>query len=343
MKKIIIIKTSYIVLSILLMILSFNGCGILAGGNRVDSKTIKENGYTYHYFTSDKYGCIIYDKGEDNPRYWMIEPFLDDGKEVRYFGLSWGGGWGSTSVTVPSLINVEELYLPYNMLVYKGISGSNDLKRQMPALPQKVFLVNNAEDDILVGNMYQGTNGFPLFSSYEYTQKEPLREIYLTPIGYEYRVKKLLKNSVPWTKGTQEYPSGEYCFYREYPGYVNWYIKICKANTSYMFNYENSPNDDYFFIRDYEYGKKIETVPYGPIREGYTFDGWYKEPECINAWDFETDTLPETLYNENNEEVYQETKLYAKWLENPQEEKGQEKTWWDSVLDFFGLKNRRII
>ena len=52
--------------------------------------------------------------------------------------------------------------------------------------------------------------------------------------------------------------------------------------------------------------------------EGYTFGGWYKEPECINEWDFGTDVLPEerTEINEEGEEevVYQETKLYAKWL-----------------------------
>ena len=161
-------------------------------------------------------------------------------------------------------------------------------------------------------------------------QKEALRDIYFTPIGYEYRAQKLLNNSVPWTDGTQEYPSGEYYFYRESDVYNDLYVKICKANTSYMFNYENSPNDDYFFIRDYEYGEKIENVPYAPTRKGYIFDGWYKEPECVNAWDFETDTLPETLYNENNEEVYQETKLYAKWIENPQEEQ-EEKPWWDWI------------
>ena len=28
------------------------------------------------------------------------------------------------------------------------------------------------------------------------------------------------------------------------------------------------------------------------MREGYTFDGWDKEPECRTEWDFEKDTLP---------------------------------------------------
>ena len=71
-------------------------------------------------------------------------------------------------------------------------------------------------------------------------------------------------------------------------------------------------------IDDYDYGEKIEFIPPDPEREWYTFEGWYKEPECINKWDFETDTLPEevTETNENGEEevIYQETILYAKWV-----------------------------
>ena len=91
--------------------------------------------------------------------------------------------------------------------------------------------------------------------------------------------------------------------------------KILKpANTAYMFNYENYPNDGYFFINDFEYGATIENTPYEPIRNGYVFGGWYKESECINAWNFETDILPQSQYNEQEQEIYQETKLYAKWI-----------------------------
>lgn len=286
---------------------------------------IQKDGYTYYYYNEGEYYHLTGDKKEDNPTCWIVEPFLD-GKEVRYFGLYWGGGWSQAASYVPSLINVEELYLPYNMLVPKGLS-SVALKYQTDSLPNKIFLINNAKDEDIVNDPSQGTNGYMLFA-YTYMEKESLRDIYFTPIGYKYRAQKLLNNSVPWTDGTQEYPSGEYYFYRESDVYNDLYVKICKANTSYMFNYENSPNDDYFFIRDYEYGEKIETVPYEPIRERYTFDGWYKEPECINAWDFEEDTLPETLYNENNEEVYQETKLYAKWIKNP----SKFENWWSSIF-----------
>ena len=89
------------------------------------------------------------------------------------------------------------------------------------------------------------------------------------------------------------------------------------ANISYNYNYEDSENYGVYFIDDCDYGSKIEYIPANPTREGYIFDGWYKEPECINKWNYESDTLPEEIkeVNENNEEEvkFQETKLYAKW------------------------------
>lgn len=86
------------------------------------------------------------------------------------------------------------------------------------------------------------------------------------------------------------------------------------ANVSYDYNYENSPNEGYYWIDNYAYGEKIEYIPEQPIRDGYTFGGWYKESECINAWNFGTDTLPQAQYDEQEREIYQETKLYAKWV-----------------------------
>ena len=98
------------------------------------------------------------------------------------------------------------------------------------------------------------------------------------------------------------------------------YTRDCyvMSNVSYFYNYETEENYGYYWIDDWDYGSKIEFIPPEPEREGYTFGGWYKEPECINEWNFETDVLPEerTEINEEGEEevVYQETKLYAKWV-----------------------------
>ena len=50
-----------------------------------------------------------------------------------------------------------------------------------------------------------------------------------------------------------------------------------------------------------EYDAKA-TKPTDPTKTGYTFDGWYKEDECTNTWDFIT------------EKVTVDTILFAKWI-----------------------------
>jgi uncharacterized repeat protein (TIGR02543 family) len=47
------------------------------------------------------------------------------------------------------------------------------------------------------------------------------------------------------------------------------------------------------------------TLPAAPTAAGYTFGGWYKEEACVNAWDFDSDT------------VTADTTLYAKWTSTP--------------------------
>jgi uncharacterized repeat protein (TIGR02543 family) len=41
---------------------------------------------------------------------------------------------------------------------------------------------------------------------------------------------------------------------------------------------------------------------YIPIKAGYVFDGWYKEPELINGWSY------------TNDRIYSDLTLYAKWI-----------------------------
>ena len=104
----------------------------------------------------------------------------------------------------------------------------------------------------------------------------------------------------------------------KYEEYVEEYQDIAllnAANVSYYYNYEDAENDGYYWIDDCDYGGKIEFIPEVPVREGYDFGGWYKEPECENEWNFETDSLPQEKTDENNEQIYQETTLYAKWIE----------------------------
>lgn len=84
-----------------------------------------------------------------------------------------------------------------------------------------------------------------------------------------------------------------------------------RANVSYNYNYDESPNGGYYWIDDYD-GEIISFVPPTPTRDGYTFIGWYKEPECINKWNFNEDIVPSKEFIEN-EYIFKETILYAKW------------------------------
>ena len=85
------------------------------------------------------------------------------------------------------------------------------------------------------------------------------------------------------------------------------------SNCNYFYNYDGAKNDGYYWSDNYDYGEKITYVPQDPEREGYIFGGWFQEPECVNRWNFETDTLPEAEYDDAGEVIYRETRLYAKW------------------------------
>ncbi len=52
------------------------------------------------------------------------------------------------------------------------------------------------------------------------------------------------------------------------------------------------------------YNEKL-SKPNEPIREGYTFEGWYKDKECKIPWNFTVDVVYETIT------------LYPKWISNP--------------------------
>lgn len=108
------------------------------------------------------------------------------------------------------------------------------------------------------------------------------------------------------------------CFYENTDYYRGEGIKywnpdnVMPANVGFYYNYTDSPNDGLYWVDDYD-GELISYVPKNPVRSGYTFAGWYKEPECINEWDFETDIVPAKEYGVG---VYhfKELTLYAKWI-----------------------------
>ena len=108
--------------------------------------------------------------------------------------------------------------------------------------------------------------------------------------------------------------------YGEELDFENKIYHLRPANVEFHWNYENSPQEDYYWIDDIENGELIEEIPPIPEREGYTFGGWYTEKECINEFSFSTpiskmDIDWEELLN-SRQQVPDEyvTSLYAKWI-----------------------------
>ena len=112
-------------------------------------------------------------------------------------------------------------------------------------------------------------------------------------------------------------------------GYVDeeYRFRYNPANIAYFFNYEDTPNEGYFFVDLLEETGKLTKPPYDPKREGYEFSGWYTDAECTDKWDFDNDVVT-IEFDEEGNRIYEEFCLYAKW-------EVEEKTQWEKLLDLF--------
>ena len=85
---------------------------------------------------------------------------------------------------------------------------------------------------------------------------------------------------------------------------ITLYAKCTKNSYDVVFN---SQGGSEVKGQSAKFDEKIEK-PQEPTKAGYTFAGWYKEEQCENPWDFETDKVP--AHN---------VTLYAKWILNSTE------------------------
>jgi uncharacterized repeat protein (TIGR02543 family) len=115
---------------------------------------------------------------------------------------------------------------------------------------------------------------------------------------------------------------------REGYTFAGWY-KEADCQTAWDFTIDKMPAENItlyakWIVNSYEVtfdtqgggiaaGQSVEyegliSKPSNPLREGYTFAGWYKEADCQTAWDFTIDKMPA-----------ENITLYAKWIVNSYE------------------------
>ena len=91
------------------------------------------------------------------------------------------------------------------------------------------------------------------------------------------------------------------------------------AGTNYTVTYENGRlivASEYvscmvtFDVQGHVKAGGTAEKPADPSADGYRFDGWYSDAACVRAWDFDADIVQTDLT------------LYAKWLEESQEDSG---------------------
>ena len=212
------------------------------------------------------------------------------------------------------ITSVKELYCSYNTIDPIRFMGDVNAKYTKLVLPAAIFRTSSIET--VVRSCSDNLDVFVPAIGFE--------KIY----EYRYEFYERWKSDITKDKYESYYNAfniervNGYCFlisftysdiYPELSG-KSFTNTIYKANTAFMFNYEDAPNMGYFFINDFERGGLIENYVYEPTREGYTFNGWYKDSECTQKWDFEVDTLPAPTYDENGQLEFIETKLYAGWI-----------------------------
>jgi len=286
MKKIITV-----ILTGIVALLSFTlyGCDTKNPAYKKIMAKDETDGQFYYYYDKNLEGyAIVGDMEENNPEV-MYLPGYYKGEEVKQiFYTTAVGGFGMQTKTFgPSFKGVKKVYMPFSV-VYRGNSDGPTIYIE-EIVYSTPYQKNSMLDYFIHSANRVDCIVFFLANKFFNTIEDMWKEHYNS-----YDLEQSIDQAV-FKKGKKTHV-------------------FVRSNTTFLFNYSNSPNGDIFFIENYEYGNKIEPTPYLPLREGYMFTGWYKEADCKTKWNFETDTLPIVEYDKDGSPTkFVETKLYAGW------------------------------
>ena len=276
MKKVLHGIATFILLTV--MSLSFSAC------HWFQSDIFEAGDFQFYYAEEVDGYALVGASAKGREKEVLYVPAFYEGKAIKLLSYAIPNLVGHDTRSLSGSPPLKKIYFPYTIISYEwgtapGFSACDVIV--------DAFYTSNDEEYLEYAMRITGVN------------------LFVSAKGYEYLTNYFVTKRA---EGSSIFESTQYNTERIY-----------RANTAFMFNYENgaggmqSPNEGYYFINEFEEGGLIEPPPYDPTQEGYEFAGWYKEPECINIWNFDRDTLPEAKYNEEGEVLYQETRLYAKW------------------------------
>lgn len=163
-----------------------------------------------------------------------------------------------------------------------------------------------------------GINWFSSRSGYDYgfLVSDSLKTIYILPSGIEVSAQETFLDCPNLEKIVYVNQKGKFSADLKDDQFVYARSGRGKYHTNilYFYNDSRTENDGCYWADYVPYGTRITDIPENPTREGYTFGGWYRDMVCEHKWNFETDALPEVNYDKEGNELYQETRLYAKWI-----------------------------
>ena len=90
-----------------------------------------------------------------------------------------------------------------------------------------------------------------------------------------------------------------YTFGQTISGNITIYVKFAKI--LYTVTFDTQGGNEIASLINVEHGSYITKPLQDPVKEGYTFEGWYTTHECKTKFDFE------------NQQITEDTVIYAKW------------------------------
>jgi len=242
--------TKIICLSMLFIMVLSSGCycGSLSFSTFPPVKTEAEGDFLLTKNDYNEY--LIYDLSKQGlNKEYIVVPETIRGNDAKIYPYNGGTVFRNSS-------KLKKVYLSYEIFVANWNSAlENNRKKATIFYEDKSFTINRGI--MLCGNsflsVYKGARMFYSCMTF----------------------KKHFKDNVWYAlerSDTTNYKSLDYLL----------------ANITFMYNYQDSPNEGCFWIDDLETGETLNYIP-TPTRDGYTFGGWYADSECTMPYDF---TLP---------------------------------------------------